>query len=52
MNDITNINKNHKDVLNWLRSELAQETKNKLTKIINKDKIELLKLIIKKLNKN
>jgi hypothetical protein len=40
-----------KDVLNWLKSELAQETKNKLTKRINKDKIELLELIIKRLTK-
>mgnify|MGYP001041396089 CR=1 FL=1 len=46
------IYKNHKDVINWLKSDLAQETKNKLAKKINTDKIRYLETIITRLNKN
>lgn len=43
--------KNHRDVLNWLKSNLAQMQNKKLTKTVDKDKIELYKLIIARLTK-
>jgi hypothetical protein len=46
------IYKNHKDVINWLKSDLAQETKNKMAKRKNQDKIRYLKTIITRLSKN
>jgi len=46
------IYKNHRDVINWLKSDLAREQMVKLTKIANSDKVRFLKLLIKRLNKN
>jgi phosphoribosyl-ATP pyrophosphohydrolase len=45
------LEKERKDLLNWLKSELEQETKIKPTKIISDYKVELLNKIIWKLQK-
>lgn len=43
--------KKHKDIRNWLNSELKTATKRKLDKSIDPNKIKLLEIIIKKLEK-
>ena len=43
--------KRHRDIVNWLKSELAQAKNNKLGKRIDNNKVKLLKLIVKKLQK-
>lgn len=45
------LNKNHRDVVNWLKSDLSQEEKVKLGKTENKSKVKYLKLIIKRLSR-
>ena len=44
------IYKKHKDISNWLKSELSSLTKVKMDKNIDKNKVKLLELLIKKLN--
>lgn len=44
------VSKKHRDVVNWLKSELAIAEKVKLTKTLDHRKIKLLKLIIKRLS--
>lgn len=46
-----NIIKRQKDVLNWLKSALKDAKNKKLTKRIDNNKVRLLELIIKKLEK-
>mgnify|MGYP005997954791 CR=1 FL=1 len=43
--------KKQKDTLNWLKSALKESENNKLTKNIDQNKVKLLKLIIKRLEK-
>lgn len=43
--------KNHKDVSNWLKSEISQAKIATKGKNIDQRKVKLLELIIKKLNK-
>lgn len=45
------IYKKQRDVLNWLKSELALSKSIKLTKSIDRNKVKLLELIIKRLEK-
>lgn len=46
---LRNQEKKRVDILNWLKSELADASKVKLTKVVDEQKIILLKKIIGKL---
>ncbi len=46
----TKIFKKHKDICNWLKSELSAVKKPKMDKRIDNNKVKLLELLIKKLN--
>ena len=47
-NDIT---KKHRDIKNWLKSELRRAENSKLTKNIDQNKVRLLRIIVNKLEK-
>lgn len=43
--------KKHKDIVNWLKSELKETSNNKLTKRIDSNKVKLLEILIQRLEK-
>lgn len=44
--------KKHKDIVNWLRSELSEANKVKISKNIDPNKVKLLERIVNRLDGN